>query len=122
MKRRQSLFLWTAALGLTSLVAFSAPAMAATVFEQCNNNPDSVVCQSRNDNAASMMQVIINTLLYVIGIAAVIMIVVGGIRYSLSSGNPSQIKEAKDTIIYAVIGLVVAILSYAIVNFVVRWF
>jgi ABC-type Na+ efflux pump permease subunit len=50
------------------------------------------------------------------------MIVVGGIRYTTSNGNASQVKEAKDTILYAVVGLVVAIMSFSIVNFVLGRF
>lgn len=67
-------------------------------------------------------QSIVNIMLYVLGALAVIMIVVGGIRYVTSTGDASRVKAAKDTVMYAVIGLVVAILAYAIVNFVVRSF
>lgn len=65
---------------------------------------------------------IINTLLFVIGIVAVIMIIIGGFRYVLSGGNTQSTTAAKDTILYAVIGLVVALLAYAIVNFVLGQF
>jgi hypothetical protein len=50
------------------------------------------------------------------------MIIYGGIRYTTSAGDSSHVKAAKDTILYAVVGLVVAILAYAIVNFVVGAF
>lgn len=62
---------------------------------------------------------ITNLLLFIIGAIAVIMIIIGGIRYVTSSGDQAQTKSAKDTILYAVIGLVVAFMAYAIVNFVV---
>ena len=65
---------------------------------------------------------IINVLLFVIGAIAVIMIILGGIRYVLSNGDSSQITSAKNTVLYSVIGLVVALLAYAIVNFVVAQF
>jgi hypothetical protein len=65
---------------------------------------------------------VINTLLFILGAIAVIMIVIGGIKYTLSNGDASSIKSAKDTILYSVIGLVVALLAYAIVNFVVDQF
>lgn len=110
------------AIGASGSAALPATVSAATVFEQCNNNPNSIVCKSRNDNASSMMKIIINTLLYIIGIIAIIMIIVGGIRYVLSGGNASQVKEAKDTVLYSVIGLIVAIMSFAIVNFVLGQF
>ncbi len=97
-------------------------AYAVNVFEPCSGNADSSVCAAKDDNAASMVHIVINTLLYILGVIAVLMIVIGGIRYTTSNGEASGIKSAKDTILYAVIGLIVAILAYAIVNFVVGRF
>lgn len=57
-------------------------------------------------------------LLYVAGAVAVIMIIIGGVRYATSGGDQSGVTSAKNTILYAVIGLVVTILAYAIVHFV----
>lgn len=74
------------------------------------------------DQFLDMMKNIINVILFVVGIIAVIMIIVGGLRYTVSNGESSQIKAAKDTILYSVIGLIVAIMSFAIVNFVVEQF
>ena len=68
------------------------------------------------------VQQVINVLLFIIGAVAVIMIIIGGIKYVLSNGDSSQITSAKNTIMYAVIGLIVALLAYAIVNFVVVQF
>ncbi|MDO8335757.1 MAG: pilin, partial [Candidatus Saccharibacteria bacterium] len=83
-------------------------------------NGASVICEAaKTDNATSMTTNIITTMLYILGILAVIMIIFGGIRYVLSAGDASKIKTAKDTIMYSVIGLIVAVLAYAIVNFVV---
>ena len=68
------------------------------------------------------VKTITDVLLFIVGAVAVIMIIIGGIRYSTSGGDAGSIKGAKDTILYAVIGLVVAILAYAIVNFVLGAF
>ncbi len=65
---------------------------------------------------------ITNVLLFIIGAIAVIMIVIGGMRYVLSGGDSNQITAAKNTILYAIIGIVVAILAYAAVNFVIGSF
>ncbi len=65
---------------------------------------------------------IVNVLLFVLGAIAVIMIIIGGIRYATSNGDANATKGAKDTVLYAVVGLVVAILAYAIVNFVLEAF
>lgn len=98
-------------------------ANAVNVFDQCAGNNTAAVCKAQGtDNATSMIKIVIDTLLFVLGIISVIMIVIGGIRYTTSNGDPSSLKTAKDTVLYAVVGLVVAILSYSIVNFVVGRF
>ena len=62
---------------------------------------------------------IINGIVGALAIVSVIFIVVGGINYITSAGDAGKLKKAKDTILYAVIGLVIAVLAFAIVNFVV---
>ena len=68
------------------------------------------------------IKLVVNVLLFLLGAIAVLMIIIGGIRYVLSNGESSQVTAAKNTILYAVIGLIVALLAYAIVNFVVDQF
>ena len=68
------------------------------------------------------IKLVVNVLLFLLGAIAVLMIIIGGIRYVLSNGESSQVTAAKNTIMYAVIGLIVALLAYAIVNFVVDQF
>ena len=62
---------------------------------------------------------IIKTMFFAVGVLAVIVIIFAGVTFVMSAGNSQTIQKAKTTIIYAVIGLIVSILSYAIVNFVV---
>ncbi len=62
---------------------------------------------------------IIKTMFFAVGVLAVIVIIFAGVTFVMSTGNSQTIQKAKTTIIYAVIGLIVSILSYAIVNFVV---
>lgn len=110
-------------LGVGGALVAAPPVGAVNVFDQCGSNADAAVCKAQSeDNATNMITIVINILLFIIGIIAVIMIIVGGIRYTLSNGNASSTKEAKDTILYAVIGLIVASMAYAIVNFVVGAF
>ena len=61
---------------------------------------------------------VVNVLLFVIGAVSVIMLIVGGIRYTLSAGDSGSVTAAKSTIMYAIIGLVIAFLAFAIVNWV----
>ena len=62
---------------------------------------------------------IINAVIAVLGIVAVIVIIMGGISYMTSSGDAGKVKKAKDTILYGIIGLIIVVLAFAIVNFVI---
>ena len=62
---------------------------------------------------------ILNVVIGVLGIIAVIVIIIGGIQYMTSTGDAGKVKKAKDTILYGVIGLIVCILAFAIVNFII---
>lgn len=64
----------------------------------------------------------INTLLFVAGVAAVIIIVVGAIRFVTSEGDSNQATRARSTVVYAAAGLVVCVAAYAIINFVLGAF
>ncbi len=59
---------------------------------------------------------ITNTLLFVAGSLAVIMIIWGGLRYVVSGGNASAVTAAKNTILYAIVGLIIAFFAFAVVN------
>lgn len=65
------------------------------------------------------VQTILNAVIGVLGIIAVIVIIIGGVKYMTSSGDSGKVKTAKDTILYGVIGLVICVLAFAIVNFVI---
>lgn len=71
---------------------------------------------------ASVIKLITNVLMFIIGAVAVIMVIIGGFQYVTSQGDSSKTTTAKNTILYAVIGLIVALLAYAIVQFVVDRF
>lgn len=68
---------------------------------------------------STLIKNVINILLFIIGTIAVIMIIVGGIRYATSGGDQAQVTAAKNTILYSVVGVVVALMAFAIVNFVI---
>lgn len=68
----------------------------------------------------SLVKNIVNVVLWVVGILSVIMLIWGGIRYITSAGDSNKVTSAKNTIMYAVIGLVISILAFAITNFVIN--
>lgn len=66
----------------------------------------------------SIFTTVVNILLFIIGAICVIMLIWGGIRYTTSAGNSASVTSAKNTIMYAIIGLIIAFLAFAIVNWV----
>lgn len=68
----------------------------------------------------SVVQNVINILLFIVGAGSVIMLIIGGIQYITSTGDQQRVANAKNTIIYAVVGVIVAILAYALVNYVIN--
>jgi hypothetical protein len=116
MKRFATKTIYTTALGLLLAPA----ALAASSIDQGiqDANPGAGNVPQHLDTPTGAFHTIADTLIYVIGAIAVIMLIIGGLRYVISQGDAAGVKQAKDTILYAVIGIVVAILAYAIVNFV----
>lgn len=99
-----------------------APAMALNPFPTCGGTNNSSVCAASNDKLFgpnSIWTRILDTFTFVIGSISVLVIIIGGIRYVTSGGDQAGITSAKNTILYAVIGVVVALMAYSIVHFVV---
>lgn len=63
---------------------------------------------------------IINVIVGVVGVIAVAVIVIGGIFYTTSAGDAAKAKKGQNAILYGIVGLIIAILAYAIVNFVLK--
>jgi len=124
MKNKLALFV--SALGLVTLTAFVPAVAAESVFDQgCEERPNSTICkQTKNSERKvnTFIQNIVSTLMFALGAICVIVIIVGGIRYATADGDSGKITQARNTILYAVIGLVVALLAYAITFFVVGQF
>lgn len=106
-------------LGTTTII--SSPTLAADADVCSTNVPDSVKeaagCNSNTDSLQSAITNILSAIIGVAGLVSVAYIIVGGIQYMTSSGDSSKTEKAKKTILYALIGLVVCALSFAIVNF-----
>ena len=111
---------------LTSIAALSVLGFtpAANAVDVCSQGGVSAEVKkaagcSGSTDIASVIQTILNSVIAICGIIAVIFIVIGGIKYMTSSGDSGKVKQARDTILYAVIGLIVCALAFAIVNFVI---
>ncbi|MBQ3464728.1 hypothetical protein IJH15_00690 [Candidatus Saccharibacteria bacterium] len=117
MKNVFKLFLAIAMVGMVSLTGLSSVS-ALTLQEgaeaaRCDGCPEDLF-----GNTGVFKQVT-NTILYIVGIIAVVMLIIGGIKYVISGGDSKKVTDAKNTVLYAIIGLVIAFLAFAIVNFVI---
>lgn len=118
-------------LGISSLIVCGAAASSSQAFAACSGtgaqcakegSENANTGSSRTGDLKTVVQTITNVLLFLVGVIAVIMIVIGGLKYTASNGDSNQITSAKNTILYAVIGLIVAMLAYALVQFVIDAF
>lgn len=141
MKITNKMKMFGAALAVALAGVVALPTFAADTFApatDCPNKNQGVYVAGTNEggynpNAKSVAEcylntqdkplmetvsTIVNVILGVVGFIAVVMIIIGGISYTTSAGDASKVKKAKDTILYGVVGLVIALLAFAIVNFV----
>lgn len=125
----------SAALLLSIALVYAPPAFARVDLtgelktnDACNKATDSdgndachAVTSSSQGGALTPMVIVtrgINIALVVLGGVSALMIVYAGFRFTLADGDPQKVKAARNTILYAVAGLVIAILAYGIVNWI----
>lgn len=127
MKKRVVFFVVLMICGVFGLV-FNNRAMAKdlNLDKACDSNLSSEAADGAGCNDDRELMDIVKVLLNVgaglVGVISVIAIILGGFRYMTSSGDAGKVKQAKDTVLYAAIALVVAGLAWAIVNFVLGAF
>ncbi|HVA11403.1 MAG TPA: pilin [Candidatus Dormibacteraeota bacterium] len=94
-----------------------AAKQVATGIDQTTTNPDTSCGQNGITSAISRAVTILSI---IVGVAAVIAIILGGFKYITSGGDSGKVANAKSTLVYAIIGLVVAALAQLIVHFVIN--
>lgn len=122
MKRIRT-FITSAVASLAVVAALLSPVLVPSTAEA---QIQKGINAARTDDMSSavepenIVQKVVDIILFVLGALAVIMIIVGGFRYVTSGGDSNKLTSAKNTILYAVIGLIVALFAYAIVKWVVK--
>jgi len=118
-----------------SVFALATPALVPAVASAQSNDINNGLCAGTNldtnqtngctvDQGAAnqkinnILKTVINLFSLVVGVVSVIMIIIGGLKYITSGGEASNISGAKNTIIYAIVGLVIVALAQFIVHFV----
>lgn len=82
--------------------------------QDCNNTAEA------QNSINNIVTTVVNIFSIVVGIVAVIMIIVGGFKYITSGGDSAKVTSAKNSIVYAIIGLVIVALAQIIVQFVLN--
>lgn len=98
--------------------AFASPTSALDCFSDVPAEVKAAAgCDDSNTNAVpDILTNILNSIIFISGLIAVVFIIIGGVKYMTSTGDAGKTKQAKDTILYAVIGLIICVLAFAIVN------
>jgi hypothetical protein len=131
-------YILTAAAGLIFMLSALVPATAMAANCNDSNAPTSATtnqclctgsnfdfqgtsaCPDAQGGVGNIIRTIVNILSVLIGAIAVIMIIIGGFRYITSGGKQESVGNAKNTILYAIIGLVIVALAQIIVHFVLN--
>lgn len=118
MMKKICLAVFSALIIASSFVAL--PVSAACPVEGWSDDNDYIICGGNNneDKLMSTIGNVLNTIYGLIAIIAVVMIVIAGVKYMTSQGDPGKVAGAKNTIMYAIIGLIIVIFAFAITNFV----
>jgi len=125
----------TLVLVIAASVSFSAPVLVPSLaFATCQNDIQSNIDKGAagatgggltncdptqgQGNLSNLAKTVVNILSLIVGVVAVIMIIIGGFRYITSGGESGNVSGAKNTLIYAIVGLLIVALAQLIVHFV----
>jgi hypothetical protein len=123
--KRIRLFLASLLLGISMTVGFAAPSLVAATpkSDVCTALGSGAGCGSQPHNGVDINNVItiaVNIMSSLVGVVAVIMIIVAGFKYVTSGGDSNSVASAKNTLVYAIVGLVVVAFAQIIVRFVLQ--
>jgi cytochrome bd-type quinol oxidase subunit 2 len=114
------------AIGVVSLQTLPAQAQFDAARDQACagaqlSNSDSATCPTGSgDTVSTLLKDVINILSLIVGVISVIMVIIGGFKFVTSAGDSSKVSSARNTILYAIIGLVIVAFAQTIVFFVLR--
>ena len=92
------------------------------IFSQLAVGSKVTPIEDAGNNLESNVTTILTNIIAVLGIACVVVMIIGGVQYMTSSGDASKVEKGKKTILYGLIGLIICVLSFAIVNFAIDHF
>jgi hypothetical protein len=98
------------------------PALAAGSIDLCNNASGVNVVGLCNVSLGGVVKTALNTVLFVAFVAALIFLIIGGIKWIMSGGDKEGANKAKETVTSALIGLVVVLGSWVLINVILNFF
>jgi heme/copper-type cytochrome/quinol oxidase subunit 2 len=117
-----------AIIAIFTLTLLPAVSLSASAYAACSdtgskaqvlNGIGQTGTDCNNSSIDNIVSTIVQILSIVVGAVAIIMIIVSGFRYITSGGDASRVSSAKNTLIYAIIGIAIAVLAQVLVNFVI---
>ncbi len=129
MKKVTATLLILGSIILTSLATYGNVSAVNVLYNVCSNINkthtssvcvDSSTASTKNNPIISEIKIAINILSFIIGIIAVLVIIVSGLRMVLGGSDPQTVNSSRDAIIYALIGIIVVVVSQALVVFVLN--
>lgn len=121
--KRLIISLAVALFGMGPAVLVAMPAYADSKDEVCQGiDLTGGNCKdgSGETGISNLVKAVVNILSIIVGIAAVIMIIIGGLKYVTSAGDSGSITSAKHTIVYALVGLIIVALAQFLVHYVIK--
>ena len=127
--KRKFLTLMFGLISATFIVLTGSAGAADVLNPACQGVSDSTACQSNTNQPTTgnsiygpngVLTKAASLIAVVVGIASVIMIIVGGFKYVTSSGDPNSVQSAKNTVLFAVVGMLVALTAQSLVVLVLR--
>lgn len=126
IKKILALAMIAATIVTSALAPMSCQANGDPMKDACSKVGNSAACDALQENGDQVDKVnsiisnVTTKLLFFVGVACVIMIIYSGVQYITSAGDTSKTKKATQTMIYAIVGLVIAVMAYAIIWFVLN--
>lgn len=104
--------------GVSSMAFAVAPGIDAPRNEVCQGITGGPCTTAGGNDISRVLKAVLSILSWIAGVAAIIMIIISGLKYITSGGDSSSVASAKQSLIYALVGVVIVALSQVIVRFV----
>lgn len=119
-------YIVSAFIAILGVSALALPAGQVAAYNPldgaCTGGASNEVCKNKDEKLEPILGTIINTLLYIVGAISVVMVIFAGIMYAISSGDSGRVSKAKNMLTYAIVGLIVSLIAFALVNWVFNLF